>query len=337
MIKISIVVPIYNIESYVKTCIDSIINQTYQNLQIILINDGSKDKSGEICDTFAKRDSRVKVIHTSNKGLSAARNEGIRRSSGDYIMFIDGDDYITLNALEDIVRIINEQNNIDIITGKMILYYNDTKQVKENFDFDQNKISNKSGLEVLNYYFEEIPAFMWSACRSIYKRQLLTDNELYFTEGITSEDLDLIPRIFMCADKVAVYNKPFYYYRKLRPDSIINTVNTKKIYDIVSIIKKHIINLQKKHYSERFKKAFLMQLANAYAYYVGLLGELSKDDRKKAIREMKKIENILVYTRGFVGRSIFIFTKILGFEITSLLYSAVRRAKLFLFNLKMDE
>jgi len=325
--KISVVVPVYNVESYIEACVNSIINQTYSNVEIILVDDGSTDNSGLICDNFAEKDSRIKVIHTLNRGLSAARNEGIRNSSGDYIMFIDADDFITLNAVDDIVKKINEQKDVDIVVGKLIYYYNEQKQVAENFAFDQNRFHNKSGIDVLTYFFEEIPVIMWPAVRSIYRRKLLLDNQLYFTEGITSEDLDLIPRIYMCANKIAAYNDPFYYYRQLRPNSIINSINTKKFYDIVSIIKKYEIQLREGDYPDRFRNAFLMQLANIYARYIAILANIKKDERKDLVAEMKKIEHILVYAKGVRGRSISFFSRLLGFEIASILYLSIKRLK----------
>ena len=102
--KISIIVPIYNVESYLKRCLDSLINQTYSNIEIILINDGSTDLSGDISSKYAKIDKRIKLINSSNKGVSCARNKGLELASGDYIMFVDPDDYIELNTCEMLIK-----------------------------------------------------------------------------------------------------------------------------------------------------------------------------------------------------------------------------------------
>ena len=111
---ISVIVPVYNVESYVAECIESIQNQTYMNLEIILVDDGSKDMSGDICDQYAAYDERIKVIHQENGGLSAARNTGIEAANGDYISFVDSDDYIGLTLFEDMLQLLKEYD-LDII------------------------------------------------------------------------------------------------------------------------------------------------------------------------------------------------------------------------------
>lgn len=114
MKKLSVVVPVYNVEEYLKRCVDSIINQNYPNIEIILVDDGSKDSSGKICDILAAKDKRIKVIHQSNGGLSAARNTGIDNATGDYIDFLDSDDELLPNVFNDLIPLL-EQNNLDIM------------------------------------------------------------------------------------------------------------------------------------------------------------------------------------------------------------------------------
>lgn len=115
MIKISIIIPVYNVEKYLATCLDSVINQTYKNLEILLIDDGSTDSSGLICEQYSKKDTRIKTIHKKNGGLSDARNVGISYASGDYISFIDSDDFIDINTFTILNQYI-KQYNADIIT-----------------------------------------------------------------------------------------------------------------------------------------------------------------------------------------------------------------------------
>lgn len=334
MIKVSIIVPVYNIESYIELCIKSIIKQTYKNLEIIIIDDGSEDRSGIICDEFAKFDSRIKIKHTQNKGLSAARNEGIRISSGEYIMFIDGDDFIELNAIKDIVDIIKDKENVDIIAGKKIKYYNDYKKVSDDFTFDYRQIDGKNGIEVLTYFFEEIPSSMWAAWISIYRREFLINNNLYFTEGITSEDLDLIPRVYICSNNIAAYDTPFYYYRQLRPNSIINTVNSKRFYDIIYIVEKYKLLLKENEYEYEVKKSFLKQLANIYSSYVVILGYLPKEERDEVTNRMKEMKNILIYAQGMKGIYVKYSTKYLGFKISYLLYKFMKECGNYVYRVK---
>lgn len=326
MITISIIVPVYNVEDYLWECLDSIINQTYPSLEVILVDDGSTDASGNICDIYAERDARITVLHTHNQGQSAARNIGIKQSHGDYIMFIDSDDFITLNCVEDIVNIISNNENAEIICGKMIKYHFKKGRVQEEtFQYDKKKIVNKNGIQVLEYLFREMPVGMWSPCRSIYKRKLIMDNKLYFLEGITSEDLDLIPRIYTCAKIVDVYEKPFYYYRQQRINSTITTAKAKKYFDIVFVIKRHLMFLEKFKGNENFQKQFLIQLANIYAAYVAIIGELPKHERKRVVDELKKIKGILLYAKGVKAKYIAIFSMIFGFTFTYWLYGTIKQ------------
>lgn len=114
MKKISIIVPVYKVESYLSRCIDSILAQTYQNFELMLVDDGSLDRCGEICDNYAKKDDRIKVIHQPNRGVSAARNAGLDLATGDYIGFVDSDDYISINMYSDMIKLL-EVNGLDII------------------------------------------------------------------------------------------------------------------------------------------------------------------------------------------------------------------------------
>ncbi len=117
MYKLSVFVPVYNVELYLRRCLDSIINQTYKNLEIILVDDGSTDSSGIICDEYAKKDTRIKVLHKENGGVTSAKSVGVENATGDYITFVDGDDYIKLTAYETLLAC---ANNADIIIGSCV-------------------------------------------------------------------------------------------------------------------------------------------------------------------------------------------------------------------------
>ena len=323
MIKFSIIIPVFNIENYLIECIESILKQKYLNYEIILINDGSSDGSGEICDRYAKDNSNIKVIHKKNGGLSSARNEGINNSIGEYIIFIDGDDFISDECLEEIAYICDNKK-VDLICGKIIKYYDKSKQIEDKFTFDYKKTKDKTGIEVLQYFFEDIPAIMWSACRTIYRREFLIENKFKFKEGITSEDLQLIPQIYIKAKSVEVYNRPFYYYRQLRPNSIVNTINKKRFFDIVEIINEYLIILDRNEFSESFKNLFIRQLANIYARYVAIISSSEKKDKKEIICEMKKIKYILKYSNNIRGKYLFISTKIFGLYLSSYFYNSLK-------------
>lgn len=174
---ISIIVPVYNAEKYLRKCIDSIVNQTYTNLEIILVDDGSPDNSGAICDEYAKNDSRIKVIHKPNGGLSSARNAGLDLSSGEYLTFIDSDDYIELDTVEQVVKTLLDRE-VEVVLIR-------EKQVNENGE--TTKIVGETPTDTIFYKEKEFLADLIlakqinGACDKFYKRELL--NGLRFEEN----------------------------------------------------------------------------------------------------------------------------------------------------------
>lgn len=204
--KISIIVPIYKVENVLERCIDSLVGQTYKNIEIILVDDGSPDKCGEICDEYAKQDSRVVVIHKENGGLSSARNEGIKRTSGEYVMFVDSDDYIESTTCEKLSCYFTDYP--DIIMGDCVTV-NKGYGVFHYDGFEEGKIM--SGKEYLHIALERkvFPVVVWL---NMYKSEFLKSNDLYFPEGRLHEDLQFTPRALYSASKIVYSNCKFYHY-----------------------------------------------------------------------------------------------------------------------------
>ncbi|WP_052417896.1 glycosyltransferase family 2 protein [Jejuia pallidilutea] len=174
--KVSVVVPVYNVEKYLHRCVDSLLKQSYKNLEIILINDGSLDSSGEICDELAKKDHRIKVVHQKNGGLSAARNTGLNHVTGDYISFIDSDDWIEQSMYEEMLYYAYN-HNLDIIECDIQSTMDPEKKAKEKFIIE-NKEQN--ALRIIENQF-------FSVCRRIYRYNLIKD--LRFIENYIYEDM----------------------------------------------------------------------------------------------------------------------------------------------------
>ena len=153
MNKISIIIPIYNVEQYLPQCLDSIINQTYKNLEIILINDGSTDNSGKICDNYAKVDNRIHVFHKKNEGVTSARNLGLDKCTGDFIGFVDPDDFIELNMYEILY---NEQQrtNADIVWCNYLLYYSANNQLLG--EINSNIVYNLLNIKQKNKFYSDL-------------------------------------------------------------------------------------------------------------------------------------------------------------------------------------
>lgn len=200
----SIVVPIYKVEKYLERCVDSLMNQTFTDIEIILVDDGSPDKCPKMCDDFSKKDNRIKVIHKVNGGLSDARNAGIRVAKGQYIIFVDSDDYIELDACEKLAIYTKEKNDVIVCNA-----------IVEGATINLSHISPGkniySGIEYLNKAFSEKKAPM-AAWLNIYRTEYLTTNSLYFKYGIFHEDEEFTPKVLMKAEKVIVTDVLFYHY-----------------------------------------------------------------------------------------------------------------------------
>lgn len=226
--KVSIIVPVYNIEQYLNICLDSIIGQTYKNLEVLLIDDGSTDGSAQICDRYQEQDVRIKTIHKKNGGAADARNLALDICTGDYITFIDGDDYVAEDFVEQLVAIIEEQkadisicgwNNVE---GERIKpFCANTKEVKA--------YSTVSALEVLLYQ-EEFDSAMWP---KLYKKELF--DGIRFPKGNLYEDIAIIYQLFMRAKKVGYINYAGYFYL-LRESGTTLKKFTKNKMDLIDVV-----------------------------------------------------------------------------------------------------
>lgn len=216
---ISVIVPVFNVEPYLRQCIDSILNQTYSDLEVLLIDDGSPDRCGEICDEYAKRDQRVRVFHTENGGLSAARNLGLSEARGDYIGFVDSDDWIESDMYEILLGRI-EETGADISICGIWNVSNDSKKAHV---FTEIVYTRTEALELL--IDGEINNGVWNKlyCCKLFKNAR-------FPEGMTSEDIFFIQRVIFEADRVAVSSAIGYDYR-VRHGSLSKSYSAKNLLD----------------------------------------------------------------------------------------------------------
>ena len=210
MDKISIIVPIYNVEKYLRVCIDSLTCQSHKNIEIILIDDGSTDKCGAICDEYAKKDSRIKVIHKENGGVSSARNAGLDIAQGDYIMFCDPDDLYLPYSCEIMLKEIKDKN-ADYVIGN---YQNCTEEgeIWENPVFNKEKYKNFK-LNIKDYInsFFIMNSGVWN---KIFDSKFLKELNLRFVDGALAEDAIFTTYCFMKSSKVYYINDVMYYYRQ---------------------------------------------------------------------------------------------------------------------------
>lgn len=217
--KITVIVPVYNVENYVREALESVINQTYQNLEVIVIDDESKDSSGKICDEYAKKDSRITVVHQKNKGLSGARNTGLDLATGKYIMFLDSDDKFELDACENFYNEI-EKTNADYVVGNYI-YIDDDGTKWEKPVFDQEKYKEfKLSIEDYKNSFFIMNSTVWN---KIFRKSFLDELKIKFVERVPAEDAIFTTYCFIKSFNVYYMPKIMYNYRMRYTDSISNS------------------------------------------------------------------------------------------------------------------
>lgn len=271
---ISVIVPVFNIEKFVGKCIEGLIRQTYHNLEIILVDDGSTDESGLICDEYAKIDARIKVIHKQNEGLSDARNSGLEVCEGEYIGFVDGDDWIANDMYEFLYRTLVSHNADVAVCGH---YLEDDGGVYASECAD-------GSLEVYNcreavcavVIDEKIHSFAWD---KLYKKELF--DGIKYPAGRYVQDIFTTYRVFMKANKVVCNNQPKYYYYQ-RKDSIQRTRGSKLNWDQFCVYKESA-EILKKDYPE-LRELLVTRLASfGVAAYNSLLlnRELSEEEEQQ--------------------------------------------------------
>ena len=286
MSLISVVVPVYNVEKYIDDCIKSVLNQTYSDFELILVDDGSSDKSGEICDRYAKEDSRIKVIHTRNFGVCHARNIGIDLSSGEYYMFLDSDDTLSKYALEVLFKDVTE-NNADMAIGTV-----------SGIDFSnqlpiRNHVLVWIGTQALEKSIEDNPC-THSSCAKLYKKEFFVD--VRFEEGRkVHEDGFFVFCCFIKKPKVVARDYQVYKYRN-NPDSASHESFSDKYFDILYFADEKV-----KIINERFPE--LSQKANnilvkASLAMLHVLCNTKKKEHNKCVKEC--IKTVIKYRKDFI-------------------------------------
>lgn len=312
--KVSIIVPIYNVEKYIKECINSIMKQTYTNIEIILVDDGSKDQSGKICDEYSKKDTRIRVVHKKNGGLSSARNLGIELATGEYLFFIDSDDILFKNSIEVLVNCL-KQSGAEIVLSRFTRNENDLTKIDTSFSF-----FNLSKDEIITKILLQRDQSLYSVASptKLFKRNIFEN--IRYPEGQLNEDMGIILLLIHKAKQIGIADFTSYYYR-VNDDSITNLSFSKKRMDLIKmtrLMQSQIADYFPKHEDEgkilMFSRAFeLYAIANATTkkdeFYSDkeILRTLIKENRRAVLkngyaRKKAVISSLLSYfSIDFVG------------------------------------
>lgn len=314
---ISIIVPVYNVEKYLENCIDSILKQTYTNFEVILIDDGSTDTSGEICDKYVEKDKRIQVIHSKNGGISKVRNKGIELAKGDYISFIDSDDIVSPKFLEILFTTINESQADISICGFESFYYNEPNLMQEqNIEKSYTYTKNTAMKALLED--EIITNHLWN---KLYKRELWTG--ITFPDGKKFEDVSVMYKIFEKCQKIEYNPITLYYYRR-RSDSILGNVNEEMLKDYIDVIQDRNIYL-KEHYKTLEKEIECNKINCLLRYHLITVNEpelYNSNIMKVQYEELcKEIKNYPLYYK----------TKEIPLKLRALTYICCKNRKMFFY------
>lgn len=227
MKKLSIIIPIYNVEKYIRKCLESILNESTKGLpfEVIVVNDGTPDKSMAIVDEFVKEFGNLVVLEQDNQGQGQARNYGLSIAQGEYIWFVDSDDWIENNAVQSLLKFIDSEGDIDMFITPYYWYYSENNS---HIDINIDELKIMSGLDFLK------KGYVIAACRFIFRKSLMIDNSVFFNKGILHEDGIWGFEMLYLAKIIEILKNPLYYYRQ-RSDSDMHSIKIKSGYDLIKI------------------------------------------------------------------------------------------------------
>ena len=289
--KFSIIVPVYKVEQYLRPCIDSILGQTYKDFELILVDDGSPDACPQICDEYAEKYENVRCIHQKNGGLSCARNTGLSAASGEYVMFIDSDDYL---ANSNVLGLLAEKTtgNPDIVHYKNIEWLEADGSIKE-CSFDFNICTEGKTLDEIYCELIDKDAYYNSAWSKIIRREVLVENKIEFISGLLGEDNEWYYNVVMAAKQVVLVDEPLYVYRR-RQSSITSSLTEKNLSDQLFVIAKWD-EIIKREVDNPHIKVVRGSLAKQYCSALIIAGTIP--DAKPYYAELRKYKHLLNYTK----------------------------------------
>lgn len=318
---VSVIIPAYNVEQYVERCVYSVTKQTYRNLEIILVDDGSTDCTGIICDKLAKEDNRISVIHKTNGGLSDARNAGIDVSRGEYISFVDSDDYIASDMLEHMMNAMCETDISMVVVG----FWKQSGDAREYCGpTTERVVSSEEALKDI-YIGHEIYPASWN---KLYRRALFNNNR--FAVGMINEDSEIITKLLMECNRVALVSKPLYIYM-IREGSITQSSFSSKDYNGIKAYRT-AVDVCKKRKKSLLPYARYYETSRIYNTYIELV---TSDERMIKYRFLLRV-NLFVRTIACLLSTglweqfrsemmIYLLSSLIGYSATQRILSSRRK------------
>ncbi len=327
---ISVIVPVYNVEKYIRRCVDSILSQTYKNLEILLVDDGSNDLSGEICDEYAGTDKRVRAFHKKNGGLASARNFGLENVMGEYVSFVDSDDWIEKNTYSYCLDLINNENcKVDVVQFGISCVEDEKEQPKVR----KEKITRHENKDILNFLMIQSTKTdsYFSVCRCLFSRNILQDER--FPLGRINEDIVFKYQVFAKANMMIDSNCIKYYYFQ-NTGSITTDGLKKKDFDLYTAASELKALTDKEDYGEIKKMGEVKYARTSFSLlckiaYFGVSDEsIDKADVVKKLQtELRKNFKLLIKAPMAFSRKICLLLLVIDFRLLEVPVKLYRKAK----------
>ena len=314
--KVSIIIPIYNPGMYFDECINSILKQTYNDWELLLVDDGSTDGTEDKCRKYAKNDIRIKYLQSNHGGVSHARNVGIAEATGEYLFFMDNDDYWKEEALlQNVIEQIEIQK-ADVVMYQSVSFWPDGRQSKGIPDVDMAKVNSGNKAEALKYIIKRdiLTRAVWTKA---IRRELIVENGLYFPEGQRNEDVYFTGRLILCANSFGWCDNATYMYRKGTGVSQSDQrVSDKTIDDLQKICVEYIEYVDENIVDNELNEAYMAYISYPFAVWMMYIGETKNSKLKAKISQMKQYSYVLNnHCNPYIGQ-VRMCNNILGFRLT---------------------
>lgn len=314
--KVSFIIPVYNVEKYLGECVESILQQTYIDFEMILVDDGSPDNSPDLCDAYAEMDSRVRVVHKQNGGLSDARNAGLVVAKGDYVIFVDSDDFwVGKDSLQQLMEVVDAHPDCDFISFNCSYYYQNTNTYKKWVAFDE-KLAIPADKDTAMRSLVASGTMPMSACLKVISRKSLLDMGLVFQKGILAEDIPWFIDLLEGCKKCMFVNHYIYAYRQNVSGSITHSGGEYSFKNLFEILKSELGKIESRSFSSESKLSLYSFLAYEYCILLSMLSSLPES--KEHRQELYTYKWLLNYTLNPKVRKVSYVYKFLGLRITEL-------------------
>lgn len=314
--KISFIIPIYNVEKYLEQCVDSVLNQSYRDIEVVLVDDGSPDGCPAICDAYEQKDKRVKVVHKPNGGLSDARNAGLEVATGDYVIFVDSDDFWMSNGdLEKLVTVVREHPECDFVGFNCSYYYPESQNYRKWVAYDE-KLSIPADKDTSMCKLVASGTMPMSACLKIIKRESLKDIGLTFKKGLLSEDIPWFIDLLEGCKKCMFVNHYVYAYRQNVSGSITNTPGERSFNSLFGIVKSEIEKIKERRFSPPAIESLYSFIAYEFCILLAMLNYLPSEIQNNKRKELYKYKWLLQYTTNPKVKKVSFINKLFGIRIT---------------------